>query len=220
MKSSWNALHNKHKGETTLVIGNGPSLNDVPLEFLNKYPSFGTNRIYLLDNFIPDYYVAVNPLVLEQFHGEINLMECEKFITARFVKSGTIINATELYSSTIPCFSRHPDDYVSEGHTVTFVCLQLAYFMGFTTVLLVGVDHSFEFEGIPNGLAKAEGKDVNHFHPDYFADGTLWHNPDLVQSERAYHMAKTVFDDDGRKIVNLTPGSKLDVFERGEIAEW
>ena len=217
---SWKELSNLHKGETALVIGNGPSLNDVPLDFLNKYTSFGTNRIYLLDDFTPTYYAAINPLVIEQYYKDINEINCEKFIAARFVQDGTVTDAQALYSSSLPCFSRHPDDYVYEGHTVTYVCLQLAYFMGFTTVLLVGVDHSFEFEGLPNALAQAEGKDINHFHPDYFADGTLWHNPDLEQSERAYHMARTVFDDAGRRIVNLTPGSKLDVFERGEIAEW
>ncbi len=103
---------------------------------------------------------------------------------------------------------------------MTFVCLQLAYYMGFSTVLLVGCDHSFEFEGEPNAPAVANGKDVNHFHQDYFADGVLWHNPDLDQSARAYKMAKTVYDADGRSIVNLTRGSDLDVFERGDWQEW
>ncbi len=210
---------NLHKGEKCWILGNGPSLKNFDFSILKGEYVFGTNRIYLAD-YVPNFYVAVNPLVIEQFHDDINLMDCEKFIAARFVQDGTVTNAIELYSSTLPCFSRHPDDYVYEGHTVTYVCLQLAYFMGFTTVLLVGVDHSFEFEGDPNALAKAEGKDVNHFHPDYFADGTLWHNPDLEQSERAYRMAKTVFDDDGRRIINLTPNTNLFVFERGEIAEW
>ena len=214
----WQKL--KGKSGVALVIGNGPSLNDIPIEFLNKYPSFGTNRIYLLDDFTPDYYAAVNPLVIEQFSDDINEMECEKFITARFVQDGTVTGAHPLYSSVTPSFSRDPEDWIYEGYTVTFVCLQLAFWMGFQTVLLVGVDHSFEFKGMPNGIAQAVGDDVNHFHPDYFGDGVLWHNPDLVQSERAYKMAKTVYEHDGRKIVNLTPGTKLDVFEKGSIAEW
>ena len=214
----WQKL--KGKSGVALVIGNGPSLNDIPIEFLNKYPSFGTNRIYLLDDFTPDYYAAVNPLVIEQFSDDINEMECEKFITARFVQDGTVTDAHPLYSSVTPSFSRDPEEWVYEGYTVTYVCLQLAFYMGFDTVLLVGVDHEFEFKGMPNGIAQAVGDDVNHFHPDYFGDGVLWHNPDLVQSERAYSMAKTVYDFEGRRIVNLTPGTKLDVFEKGSIAEW
>ena len=216
----WQKLSNKHKGEVGLVVGNGPSLNEIPLSFLHKYPSFGTNRIYLLDGFMPDFYAAVNPLVIEQFSDDINKIKCEKFVTARFYQDGTVTDAHPLYSSVIPSFSRDPSLWVYEGYTVTFVCLQLALYMGFETVLLVGVDHSFEFKGMPNAIAQAKGDDPNHFHPDYFGDGVLWHNPDLVQSERAYSMAKTVYQFEGRRILNLTPGTKLDVFEKGSIAEW
>ena len=219
MTSLWSKLQNKHRGETGLVIGNGPSLKDIPLDFLKKYPSFGTNRIYMLDSFTPTYFVAVNPLVIEQFNWDINKMDCTKFITA-FYTQHLLTDAIPLYSSVVPCFSREPEKFVYEGYTVTYVCLQLAFFMGFTTILLVGVDHKYEFEGYPNQLVVAEGDDVNHFHPDYFGDGRRWHLPDLVQSERAYRMAKTVFDMDGRSIVNLTPESALNVFERGDVKEW
>ena len=212
-------MNNRHKGETALVIGNGPSLKDVSLELLNKYPSFGTNRIYLVDGFTPDYYVAVNNLVIEQFYPDIRKLESEKFIKAFYTRH-IIGDAHKLHSSSIPAFSIKANELIYEGHSVTYVCLQLAYWMGFTTVLMVGVDHRFEFDGQPNELKVAVGKDVNHFHPDYFGDGVRWHNPDLVMSEKAYKMAKIVFDAEGRKIINLTPGSALDVFEKGDIAEW
>jgi hypothetical protein len=67
---------------------------------------------------------------------------------------------------------------------------------------------------------KAEGQDHNHFSPDYFTNGASWHAPDLAKSERAYRMAETVYNDNGRKIINLTPGTKLDVFEKGDWQEW
>jgi hypothetical protein len=208
MMSSWNALHNKHKDEVGLVIGNGPSLSDVPLDFLNKYPSFGTNRIYLLDGFTPTYYAAVDPLAIKPFIGDIDLLDCDKFISSRFVRDGPIDDAYPLWSSILPSFSRTPDLWIYEGYTVTYVCLQLAFYMGFTTVLLVGVDHNYTKDG------------VNHFDKEYINGVVGWEVPDLERSEYAYHMAKTVFEHDGRRIVNLTPGSKLDVFERGEIADY
>ena len=37
-------LRDTHKGETCLVVGNGPSLKKIPKDFLKKYPTFGTNR--------------------------------------------------------------------------------------------------------------------------------------------------------------------------------
>ena len=219
MKISWQSIKNKHKGETGLVIGNGPSLSDVPLEFLSYYPSFGTNRIYLLDDFTPDYYVVVNDLVIQQFNDDIRKLESKKFIKELYTKH-LIEDAYPLNSSVIPGFSREPDKWIYEGHTVTFVCLQLAYYMGFDTVLLVGVDHKFEFEGQPNEEVRSKGADVNHFHKDYFGKGRRWNNPDLYRSMQAYRMANLVFENDSRKIVNLTPASELDVFEKGDITEW
>ena len=219
MQSSWKRLQNHHQGEIALVIGNGPSLNEIPVGFLEKYPSFGTNRIYLLDGFTPTYYVAVNPLVIEQFNYDIDQMDCVKFTTA-FYTQHLLTDALPLYSTVIRSFGRNPEKYIYEGYTVTYVCLQLAFYMGFTTVLLVGVDHSYQFEGYPNQMMIAKGDDVNHFHPDYFSNGRKWHNPDLVQSARAYRRAKTVFDADGRSIVNLTLGSALDVFEKGDWRKW
>lgn len=220
MTSSWKRLHNKHRNETGLVIGNGPSLTDIPLSFLHKYPSFGTNKIFLLDGFKPDYYVAVNPLVIEQAGNTVKDINYDAKFISEFYTRHLVKDALPLYSSAIPAFSRNPEQWVYEGHTVTFVCLQLAYWMGLKTVLLVGVDHSYEFEGRPNEEKLAFGKDVNHFHPDYFSNGQKWHNPDLRQSERAYRMAKTVYESEGRKIMNLTPFTALEVFEKGDIVEW
>ena len=51
-----------HSGEVCVVVGNGPSLRGVPVEFLKKHKTFGTNRIYLLPGFTATYYTSVNPL--------------------------------------------------------------------------------------------------------------------------------------------------------------
>ncbi len=201
--------------DTCLVVGNGPSLRDIPIAFLKKYPSFGTNRIYLLEGFTPTFYVCVNPLVVGQYADEIAAMPCRaKFITASH--ADRIPDAMPLYSSFVPTFSRKPHERVYEGYTVTYVCLQLAFWMGFRRVLLVGVDHSYKFDGVPNEARILEGPDPNHFSPEYFR-GARWNNPDLAQSELSYAMAKTVFESEGREIINCTPGTALDIFPK---ADW
>lgn len=206
-----------HAGETCLIIGNGPSLKDIPLGFLRKYPSFGTNRIYLLDGFTPTYYASVNPLVIDQSLDEINAMNCTKFIRAD--RAELIDGSYPMQSAAVPMFSHDPLMWVYEGFTVTYVCMQLAYYMGFTTALLVGVDHRFKYEGQPNECRMAEGPDPNHFHPDYF-NGVYWNNPDLHRSEQAYRMAKLHYERAGRKIINLTPGTALEVFERKDWQDY
>lgn len=212
----WDELEGKHKGEVGLIIGNGPSLNKVPLNFLKKYPTFGTNRIYMLDGFQPTYYVSVNPLVIEQSIERINELDSVKFLPSRFAYGNTL----PLVSHYSPTFSMNPRAYIYEGYTVTYVCMQLAYFMDFDTVLLVGVDHRFEFRGSPNEEVVGDRPDPNHFSKDYFGQGVKWNNPDLEQSEISYQMAKTVFENDNKRIVNLTEGTALNVFEKDEVKNW
>ena len=70
--------HYKHYMERCFILGNGPGLNDINLGDLNR-TTLGSNRIYL-SGYIPDYYFCVNPLVLEQFWGEIAELDTWKFI--------------------------------------------------------------------------------------------------------------------------------------------
>lgn len=217
MTDIWDIIKNKYAGWTGIIIGNGPSLNDIPISFLKKYPSFGSNRIYLLDGFRPTYHVCVNPLVIDQFPEIIKGIGLE----ASFVGAGyDSEHITPIKSLPVPHFSRDPRRGFYEGHTVTYVMMQIAYWMGFQTILLVGVDHYFEYEGQPNEERTAAGIDPNHFHPGYFSDGIRWNNPDLEMSERAYLMAKNNYELDGRSIYNCTTKTALTVFEKKDWKEF
>lgn len=204
------------RSDVCIVIGNGPSLKNVPEDFLNQYTTFGANRIYL--RYTPTFLSVVNPLVMEQFGEEIDDFPGVKFITEKHAYQ--MKNVVPLNSLALPHFSKNPAHGVYEGFTVTYVNLQLAYFFEYKTVLLVGVDHRFVFDGAPNEEKVSQTDDPNHFSADYFGKGVRWNNPDLEGSARAYQMAKTVYEADGRKIINLTEGSALDVFHKGKIGDW
>lgn len=211
-------LQDTHVGETCIIAGNGVSLKSVPHSFLYKYPSFGTNRIYLPGGFTPTYYVCVNPLVLEQSVQQINEMKSGyKFVAEAFASK--IVDSYGLVSTPAQLFSFNPCAYVYEGFTVTFVCMQLAFFMGYDPVLLVGVDHRYKTDGLPNQETVWKGEDPNHFNPDYFKD-TKWNNPDLARSEQAYKLAEKAFRENGRHIYNLTKDTALDVFKKEKINKW
>jgi hypothetical protein len=101
-----------------------------------------------------------------------------------------------------------------EGSTVTMVAIQLAYYMGFREVVLIGVDHSYKFEGTPHAEVTSQGDDPNHFNDQYFGKGFRWHLPDLEGSELSYRVANHVFRQSGRRIINATVGGKLQVFPK------
>ena len=108
---------------------------------------------------------------------------------------------------------------IHEGSTVTYVAMQLAYFMGFKKVILIGVDHSFVTKGEPNKVVESKGDDPNHFSGSYFGKGFRWQLPDLDRSEDAYRHAKVAFENSGRSIVDATVGGKLDVFPKVNLKD-
>ena len=218
-KSRLAALKDTHKGERCFVVGNGPSLKNTDLSKLQNDFCIGMNRIFLAADelgFFPDILVCVNDLVVEQSVEEFNNLQMPKFFSWRARKWLTMDPWTHfIYTSyTSPKFSRDVTGRVWEGATVTNVCLQLAYHLGFSEVILIGVDHSFATKGKPNTTIQSQGDDPNHFSAAYFGKGFRWQLPDLETSELGYRMARQSYEKNGRKILDATVGGKLDIFEK------
>jgi hypothetical protein len=210
---------NKHKGQRCFIIGNGPSLKEMDLAPLRNEFTFGLNRIYLLFEslgFATTYFVSVNKLVIEQCADEIVKLSCPKFVcwgTQSLIPVTS--NMIFIRSRTSSRFRTDiPREGVSEGSTVTYVAMQLAYYMGFQQIILIGVDHSFTTKGPANELVTSQGDDPNHFHPEYFRKGFKWQLPDLESSEFAYKLARCQFELAGREILDATVGGKLKVFPK------
>jgi len=213
------AMKDKHQGERCFIIGNGPSLRNTDLSLLKGEVTFGMNRIYLLFDqvgFATTYYVAVNKLVIEQCAREIASLTCPKFISwhARDEIDFTT-DMMFLHSRGVsPTFYTDITRGIWEGATVTYVAMQIAYYMGFQKVILVGVDHSFVTQGKPHTAVVSQGNDPDHFDPQYFGKGFRWQLPDLETSELAYRTAKSQFESEDREIVDATVDGKLQVFSK------
>ncbi|MFX0194960.1 MAG: 6-hydroxymethylpterin diphosphokinase MptE-like protein [Candidatus Hodarchaeota archaeon] len=212
---------NRHQGERCFIIGNGPSLNRMDLRPLAREITFGLNRIYLLFDkigFATTYYVSVNMLVLEQCAAEIQNLDTTRFIgwDARrwFRARPDLLFIRSIGNLGTPFFMRDIRQGVWEGATVTYVAMQIAYYMGFKRVILIGVDHNFVTTGLPHSIVVSEGADRDHFVPDYFGKGFRWQLPDLQTSELAYRLARGQFESSGREILDATVKGKLDVFPK------
>ena len=213
------SLENRYRGERCVIIGNGPSLKDMDLSPLRDEYTFGLNRIYLLYErmgFSTNFFVSVNRYVLEQCADEIRGVPGMKFISWQARQHIPLDEDVTYLRSTIgPRFCIDlPSQGVWEGATVTYVAMQLAYYLGFQQVILIGVDHSFASKGPAHQLVTSTGDDPNHFDPSYFGAGFRWQLPDLDQSEVAYRLAKLQFERAGREIVDATVGGKLGVFPK------
>ena len=184
--------------------------------------TIGLNRIYLLFpslGFTTTYLASVNPHVLRQWRDDFLSLPVPKFLgwTMRSEFPPAREDIALLYSENArENFTADISAGLWEGGTVTYVALQLAFFMGFQDVVLIGVDHSFQTSGPAHQLVTSEGSDPDHFHPDYFGKGVQWQLPDLEMSERAYRLAHRAYEAAGRRVRNATVGGRLKVFPLAE----
>lgn len=210
----------KHANQRCFIIGNGPSLRQTDLSKLRGEFTFGLNRIYLLFSqlgFSTTYLVAVNDLVLQQCAEEMQCIPMRKFFTwraRRWFQPDRNITYLDTDFTGAEDFCTSIAGRYFEGYTVTYVALQLAFQMGFTEAILVGVDHNFVTQGTANQAIISQGDDPNHFAPNYFGKGFKWQLPDLAGSERAYILAREAYSRAGRRILDATIGGKLIVFPK------
>lgn len=211
----------KYRGRRCVIMGNGPSLNNTDLSLLKDEYTFGLNKIYLLFDRIdwrPSFYVCVNPFVIQQsgqqILNEIPGLKFLDFVSFKYLPYNE--DTVHLLSLNGKGFSTDPYEGVFQMHTVTYVAMQLAYYMGFDEVFLVGVDHFFNAvnSGQPDQVVVQNDYDTDHFDPNYFAKGQQWNLPNLKGSEEGYRIAKTTFEKANKKIYNATVGGRLSVFDR------
>ncbi len=213
------ALRNRHAGQRCFLIGNGPSLKQTDMSLLKNEITIGLNRIFLAFpefGFQTTYLVSINDLVIEQSLAELQALQMPRFFAWRARR--WLHPAPDLYflhtSYTGPTFQRDARKRIWEGATVTNVALQLAFYMGFQQVILIGVDHNFQTKGKPNTTVVSQGDDPNHFSPGYFGSGFRWQLPDLETSERGYAMARRAYEAAGRQVLDATVGGKLTIFPK------
>lgn len=211
-------FHNLHQGETCLVICNGLSLNELPLDFLKMYPSFGCNTICEWEAFEPWYYVAVDHRVMREF-GDL--------VLERFSGIPKFIPTPNLDKWEGPLFYRWfhrpgalwpyaeqelwPSDMLSE-RGITWSCcphvmMQLAYFMGFATILIVGMDHSENYKehawGVDDGMPERS-------------------NPENLYErwEEGHMELYRGFIHQGVEMINITPGTHEKSLPKDDWRKW
>ncbi len=228
------ALRDTGVGRRCFIIGNGPSLTRMDLDPLANEVTFGVNGIFLKFSelsFRPTFYVVEDDLVAQDRAETINSLDGMQKFFPKFLSPWLHPNPQTSFLNVIkdyreypgfPAFSTNAARALWVGGTVTYLNLQLAYYMGFDPVILIGVDCNYEVRRdeieIDGTALTSTAPDRNHFHPDYFGAGFRFHDPMVERMLRAYTRARSVFERAGRVVLNATLGGKLEVFERTEYA--
>ena len=226
-------LKGKFNGQRCFIIGNGPSLDKHDLSFLKNEHSFAVNGIFYkseICGFTPTFYVVEDYCFMNENIEKIQSVKARyKFFPINyrhllknkkntlFFRMNTGFYVKESPNFCVPRFSIDMSYKLYCGQSVTILNLQIAYYLGFSEVYLIGMDFDYKIpkSAIINGdrILSTES-DSNHFHPEYFGKGKTWHNPHIDRVLLSYKMAKLMYELNNRKIYNATIGGKLEVFER------
>jgi hypothetical protein len=191
---------------------------------LKQETVIGLNKIHLGLNrfgFYPRYLVAVNDKVIEQSAKEMMKLNCVKFVSQRSASKVPESALTYHINTNFPSsrFCKDISQGVHEGWTVSYAAMQIAYHLGFEELIIIGMDHRYTFSGNPNQASILDGADPNHFDESYFGYGKSWDNPDLARSEESYRIARSVYEANGRRILDATVNGACSIFEKVNFKE-
>ena len=205
-----------------IVICNGPSLANVELDFLKSRPSFGANGVYMLNGFTPSIYFATDQAFITAREEEIRDIAARTPAYIRRPWNDVIKGSKPFCKVNDHVWSFAPLDWVGSGGTVTFVMLQFAFASNANKVLLVGLDHDyFATASRPEHFDKDYLKGIDHPFDRLTSKKKLdfWRKQKVI-CNAGYQQAQEVFEHNGKEIINLTPGTFCDVFEKGDIEDY
>ncbi|HNQ68851.1 MAG TPA: DUF115 domain-containing protein [Bacteroidales bacterium] len=240
-KKSWEKLKAKYKGKRVFLIGNGPSLNKLPLYLLKNEYTMAFNRFYIMEerlNWIPNFFTTVDNLVLEDLCNDVEKIT-SKVDYAFFPKihfRGTNFskkipnkpNILWLRQKFGKNFSKVlPDVY--QGGSVIIEGLQILNYLGFDKIYLIGVDMNFQLHTTTKSLNNYSAEiislnddDPNHFDPRYFGKNRKYHQPEDYIIKNIMNSLNYIggnLDRFGLNIINAGVDSKVEAFPKENFIE-
>lgn len=223
------------------VAGNGPSLNELPLDRLAGHAVFAVNGFHLiLDRvaWLPTAYLIVDELAWKQNANQVLALAqrgCDVFVPLRFRTQGLLargphvnVLGTQWVDARDPA---HLPDLPRGGslarrgllhaYTVVASAIHLAAYMGYDPIYLIGVDMTLPEPGADEiggdgivRVAEAGSPSGTHFSDGYRTPGSRHYAP-----PRSYHLASlraagVLAGDLGSTVRNATRGGRLELFER------
>ena len=200
------------KGERCFIVGTGPSLRMEDLEKIKGEKSFSVNSIVLS---FPDTTWRPTYYAIQDNNGYQKLKEAIRKANMPVVFNGISDKLTpimdidyipyplhkldhgKLIPNHINKFSGDAFKVVYDGHSITYSAMELAVYMGFHEIILLGVDCDYS-QAVNHVKAYAVQDDVNAAY--------------LMRE--SYKLARKYADEHEITILNATRNAKLDVFER------
>lgn len=219
------SLKNKFEGERCFVISTGPSLTLSDVEALKGEYTFGVNGVVnLLDqmSYVPTFYAINDGIVYERLRDKIKAadfpymfigdwkMKKEFFADKDWIHFP--LHVFDYFIHYPECsyltkkFSKNAYKRVYDGFTITYAVLQLAVYMGFKEIYLIGSDCNYA-KGVKSLTDYRSDKEI--------AKGSSQGEKMIQGFEVAAEWAKK----NQIKICNVTRGGMLEAFPRENLED-
>jgi hypothetical protein len=221
---------NKHAGQRCFIVCTGPSMKYEDLELLKGEITFSMNGIvkgFHKTDWRPTYYGIQDQGAYEEYQ-ELLLKDetLTLFIADWIVKRGYNIPVNSIlfphsrykhciFPSEVKLSTKFSSDVsalVYDGYTITYSELQIAVYMGFKEIYLLGCDCYY-----------SPDPEKWHFVERYSRTTTQHVDPTATMAASrmlyAYQVAKRYADKHHIRIYNATRGGHLNVFERVSLED-
>ena len=159
-KAKIKSFYNLYEGKRCFILGNGPSLSIDDLNLLKNEITFGFNSLFMVYNqtdFRPNYYMAAdyhffqnNKKVVQDIIEENKSTFMFFHLYKKYIKSNdSVISFFHncIYKITPDSFRKKsvnpkPYKYISMYYSVVCMAIELAFYMGFKNIFLLGIDFS------------------------------------------------------------------------------
>lgn len=212
---------NIHNGERCFIIATGPSLTMEDIESLKGEYTFSMNsicKLYDQTDWRPSYYAVQDNFVFAKMNSIIRKHKEVPFFISDNIKrkykrepewiefpTDTTYHSYDMkIGNYFAKFSDDAYDIVYDGYSIAYSCIELAVYMGFKEIYLLGTDCTY--------LGEKE-----HFVDSGVEDRSRkYATPKLIVG---YEKVKEYADSHGIKVYNATRGGVLEVFPRVKLED-
>ena len=219
-KFSWiKQYKNIHEGERCFVVATGPSLTVKDLNLIQKEISFSMNSAVLAlkdTSWCPDYYMIQDEYVFRKLRDKIREASSKEL---RKIWISESLEKQFGNEESYPVFPLHYLDHkmyhrsgygefkfsddcyatIYDAYTITFSVLQMACYMGFKEIYLLGCDCNYK-------MPKTHFIEYGHKDPK----ATIMGDKMIA----GHYEFKRFADEHNIKIINCTRGGMLEVYPR------
>ncbi len=201
---------------TVVCIGTGPSLTNEQVETARAkgYTLYCCNNAIQL---APDAALlyAVNLKWWDRYWPEVAHLRCEKWTTN--IEAARKYGLSWVGERNAPGLSVNPD-YIHHGHGSGYSLVSMAFRNGAARIVLLGYD--LKYAANYDGRTQTIGSSPRHFFGEYPAEMRHWPS---VQVKDGVHVElrelyRSIAEQGLVEVINCTPDSAIDCFERRDIS--